>query len=67
MRQAGEVLFCEHDAVYTFGVRQKENVSEAARLEKLGAQVFKVLLLPRSQTLLFSPFLRVQISVYAFR
>ena len=40
--QAGEILFCEHDAVYTFGLRQKEYALEAARLERLGAQVFKV-------------------------
>ncbi|KAL5471413.1 hypothetical protein EMCRGX_G029529 [Ephydatia muelleri] len=41
-RVAGEILFCEHDAVYTFGLRQKEYALEAARLERLGAQVFKV-------------------------
>lgn len=39
---AGEVLLCEHDAVYTFGLRQTEYALEAPRLEKLGAQVFKI-------------------------
>lgn len=36
------MLLCEHDPVYTFGLRQKDYAEEAKRLQQLGAEVFKV-------------------------
>lgn len=37
------MLLLEHyPPVYTFGLRQKDYATEAERLEKLGAQVYKV-------------------------
>lgn len=41
--QVGELLMLEHyPPVYTFGLRQKDYATEAERLERLGAQVYKV-------------------------
>ena len=39
---AGELLTCEHDPVYTFGLREKNLVIDEENLKTLGAEVFKV-------------------------
>ena len=39
---AGELLTCEHDPVYTFGLREKNLAIDEGKLKKLGAEVFKV-------------------------
>ena len=36
------MLLCEHDPVYTFGLREKDYALRAEELQKLGAEVFKV-------------------------
>ena len=38
---AGEFLFCEHDPVYTFGLREDYH-TRAAQLENLGCDLVKV-------------------------
>ena len=39
----GELVLCEHDPVYTFGLRQQHDYStEAAKLRVLGCEVCKV-------------------------
>ncbi len=43
LQEAGEILLCEHDPVYTFGLRDTNEYAEKAeRLRKLGAEAFKV-------------------------
>ena len=43
----GELLFCEHDPpVYTFGLRETDYQARAAQLERLGAEVHKVIIRP---------------------
>jgi hypothetical protein len=38
----GELLACEHDPVYTFGLRQSSQQAEAAKLRLLGCEVHQV-------------------------
>lgn len=40
--QVGEVLVCEHDPVFTFGLRQSQDEVEAAKLRLLGCEVHQV-------------------------
>lgn len=40
--QVGELLVCEHDPVFTFGLRQADYETEAAKLRLLGCKVHKV-------------------------
>ena len=43
MVQVGSVLLCEHDPVYTFGLRDTENYHVSrSRLLETGAKVIKV-------------------------
>ncbi len=41
--QVGELVVCEHDPVFTFGLRQADYQAEAARLRLLGCEVHKVI------------------------
>lgn len=38
----GEILLCEHEPVYTFGLREKDYHKHAEQLSKTGATVVKV-------------------------
>lgn len=42
LSQLGELLLCEHDPVYTFGLRQSLHQTEAAKLRLLGCETHQV-------------------------